>query len=297
MKISRSALFTACLTSLVAVGVSGGHVYANEREGPTIAMDGAGPGNLVRPTGLGSQSTLAENDTLTTKNANNCAGDLTICGAGIVGFALSCAAETWATLGALTGPCIVAFSGLGSACASAATTCTGGQADPDDPVRRLAAVGVMSSVNNDNYESAVCPGRSFVDGVRVFYDASSARVTRLRLRCTPTTNGGQNTFLDLGVDSPANSTSGNFACSAGRLMGGLLFRAGAELDAAGAACKKVASYDETLSNTSMYGGSGGIRQDRLCPADTHMVGAAVRVDRAGEINPNITGVEVWCDDD
>ncbi len=80
-------------------------------------------------------------------------------------------------------------------------------------------------------------------------------------------------------------------------MSGMIFRAGLELDAAAGVCKKVASYDEQLFKQGLVGGTGGVIQDRLCPADTHMVGAAVRVDKAGEINPNITGVAVWCDDD
>jgi hypothetical protein len=74
----------------------------------------------------------------------------------------------------------------------------------------------------------------------------------------------------------------------------MLFRAGAEIDAAGPVCKQVASFDETKTLNGIYGGTGGVRQDRDCPADKHLVGARVWVERDGGDANNIAAVKLIC---
>ncbi|MES2671896.1 MAG: hypothetical protein V4673_15965 [Pseudomonadota bacterium] len=229
-------------------------------------------------------------------NFQACAGTLTSCAVASYGSKLFCAAIALGTaapevLPVMIPACATMLLAAGGACGSAVYYCTGGGGNSPTlpPTRRLATVGDWTGdgAGPDDWAEVSCPGGSLMNGVRVFENGS--RVTGLTLNCLPTTANGAYTLKFIGYT--ANGTWQGCANS-GELVAGFNIRSGSEIDALGVVCRKFS--DGTKYGKSLLGGSGGVRNDRHCPAGQELHGVKVQHDGASETNRNILGIEVIC---
>ncbi len=229
-----------------------------------------------------------------TKGAAECAAAATVCVFSLGGFGLGCGAAVTASWGALSPACLAVWTAVGGTCATAAFYCAGGTGTP--PVRRLSTAGDFTDdgAGPDFFVERLCPNEeSFVDQVRVgwIFSAARGRISNLQLRCTPATSGAASTFLTFGH---AYTSSNTYTCSAGRLQAGFLVSAGLELDAMGGVCRQVSKTNLTTYVNGIWGGTGGSRQDKVCPGGQNLVGAKINMDGANEAEANLLGVEPIC---
>ncbi len=290
MKNSKNSLLAAS----VALLVLGVNVSAVEAAGPARSVEMRG---ALERTGVGRQTAAPVSRTLvTTKSVEaDCGRTLNSCMIGKVGYNLSCGVPAWQVFGRMSLACSTSLRDIGGVCAAAATYCTkaGDTAGYLPTPTTTPVVGTMYGYS-DPVIFGMCPSNAWVDQVKVEFTPCYQRVSKLIFRCTPQIKGGQSTFLTFGVPAIADTRTGIATCAAGRLAGGMAFRAGTELDAAGLLCKNVADFNETLYGSSIYGGAGGSFQYRACPRQTHLVGAKVSLERKGAPTDNIAGVELIC---
>lgn len=231
------------------------------------------------PTGIATE--------LSSPTGLNCAGNVTLCAFAAAGFALTCAANVWAT-GTLTVPCASAFAATGGACAIAADTCTGGSGGSGTPtVRRLGLIGGTPGTGDVTTDLS-CADTHRANRMQVWWGPNAygnTRVTKVSLGCT------DGKTLTWGINNGTNNYT--YQCSKGDLFSGLRVRSGQEIDAIGAICRQVASSDPHTYYT-VKGGTGGTLSENLCPAGKYVSGLKVTRDAASETNPNIVGLSITC---
>lgn len=156
------------------------------------------------------------------------------------------------------------------------------------PLHRGARVGGgIVQQGKDVSPELVCKFPHVVNSVKVEWATviGIPLVTKLQLTCT---DGSILTFGYPGTNAAS------YPCGSGRRTAGLLLRAGQFIDAAGGVCRDVNSRSPTTFTTGIFGGTGGKRNDQVCPLGKYLAGAKVYLDGPAESDRNLIGVEVLC---
>jgi hypothetical protein len=289
MKISKNSLLAASVALLI-LGMNGSAV---EAAGPTRSVEMRG---ALERTGVGRQTAAPVSRTSVTTKSDYavCGRTLNSCMVSRRYFQLACGVPAFQKFEGMSAACASVLKTVGGDCAQAAAACS----SPDDtdgylPYSKYAGTAGTPSLSHYASEQKCDPGQ-WVDQVTVQWTPAYGRVTKLIFRCTPKSPGAVARTMTFGVPAIADTRSTTYYCGTGKLLSGMVFRAGAELDAAGPVCKRVASFDETATVPGLYGGTGGVRQDRHCPEDSHIVGAHVWMEIKGAATDNIAAVNLSC---
>ncbi len=289
MKISKNTVLAASV-ALLGLGMNGSAV---EAAGPTRTVEMRG---ALGPTGVGRQRAepVIRTSVTTKSDYAVCGRTLNSCMVSRKNFQLACGVPAFAKFEGMSAACANVLKTVGGDCAQAAAACS----TPGDTVGHLPYSNPLATAGTPSTAHYVseytCGTGTWVDQVTFQWTLSYGRVSKLIFRCTPRAPGAEAEILPFGVPPIADTRELTHYCGVGKLLSGMLFRAGAEIDATGPVCKQVASFDETKTLNGIYGGTGGSRQDRHCPEDKHLVGARVWVERNGGDANNIAAVKLIC---